>query len=78
MKFKGYFARTNNSLGCVVSEADDTSEAIRRTIFDAIYQSPWKEEDVTVLRITDFETDTILYSFDDEMLSVDFKSMLGS
>lgn len=78
MKFKGYFIRTNNSMGCVISEADNTLEAIKRTIFDAIYKSPWTEEDITVLRIVDFDSDSIVYSFDMDNLSVDFKTILGS
>ena len=78
MKFKGYFIRTNFGIGCIVSEAENTPEAIKRTVFDAIYQSPWTEADITVLRVHELESDSVLYCCDVDTLSVDFKKILGS
>lgn len=77
MKFKGYFIRTNDSMGCVVSDAEDTLKAISRTVFDAIYQSPWKEEDITVLQIRDLETDELLFARCVETAKENFKEYLG-
>lgn len=77
MKFKGYFVRANNLLGCIVSDADDTLHAIKRTVFDAIYQSPWKEEDIEVLQIKDFDSGVVLYANCKESALFDFKELLG-
>lgn len=75
MKFQGIFIRTNGSIGSIISEADSLDSAIERTIFDAIYCSPWTREDITVLRVDiDGKTE---YAINDEWRDKDLITIFG-
>lgn len=77
MIFRGIFTRTNGSMGSITSEALDLQSAIERTIFDAIYCSPYKAEDITVLRIDDLDKNEVIHSINDEWKNKDLTTILG-
>ena len=77
MKFQGIFRRINGSKGSVISDAPSLESAIQRTIFDATYCSPWKPEDITVLRIDDLDTAECLFAVNDTWKTADLKSLFG-
>lgn len=79
--FKGIFAKLDCNIGCINSNCSDLTSAINRTIFDATYCSPWKPEDITVLRI-DIKSPTtddfiIEYAIDENWKSIDIKKIYG-
>lgn len=77
MIFQGIFKRINNSHGSIISSAETLEEMKERVIFDATYCSPWSPEDVTVLRIDNYDTNEILYAHNDEWHNKDIKQIFG-
>jgi hypothetical protein len=73
--FTGYFTRTNGSSGKIVSSANSIEAAMNRTIFDSIFCSPYKPEDITILRID--SNDEVLYAIDEEWRLKDVTSIFG-
>jgi hypothetical protein len=62
-------------MGSIISDAESLDAAIERTIFDAIYCSPWTREDIIVLRV-DIEGKTE-FAINDEWRNKDLVTMFG-